>query len=763
MRKDAGKQSIHAVLIALVAMLCAACAAPFQRASPRVPSATSERAPGVALRVTGRPIVGVAFGGGGARGIAHVGVIRWLEEHRIPIDMAAGTSMGGLVGGAFASGMDAAELQTFIESLDWDQLFGGSSFAYKNIRRKADARAYPSRLEFGLRGGIVPPTALNNGEYVELLLGRIAAPYFNVEDFDDLPTPFRAVAVDLLSAQPVVMRGGSLADAMRATMSLPLIFPPVDINGQVLIDGGTMNNVPADIVKAMGADRVIAVNVGDLSDPEGVRYTMFGVAGNSLDAMMRASTRRALAAADIVVNVPLEKYGSLDWRRSADLIAEGYRAAEALRDRLLPLAVSEDDFEAWRRARQQRRRTELPAPAFIELEGIAPGDAKRLNVLLARHVGTPLDVEAVEKDIAAVTGLDRYQTVTWRLTQDASRGFGLRVLGRQKPYAPPFMMLGVNLENTTSSDFRITGTARYLTFDTVGSGSELRLDGTVGSDPSLAIELYRPIGPTPLFIAPYAGVLSDTFNLIDNDAVIARYGRTRTRIGLNAGVNLGARSDVRIGAYIGRSSANIEVGDPGFPELRGKETGAELVWRVDTQDSPVVPSGGLHSQVRLSRVFNGPDVVVRDQAFDFDNSVTQLSAVANRFWSFGPPNRVFAYGGLGTSFNSTPLPTDQFSLGAPFRLSAYEAGELRGRHYYIATAGYLRRVARLPDFMGGPVFAGGWLENGDAFDEWRHASWRANTGFGLVMDTIVGPVVLASAWSFDGRWRTYVAIGRTFR
>ena len=761
MRK-APEPSIGVVVVVLVAMLCAACASPFQPASPRV-QPTVQRAPRAASPTAGRQIVGVAFGGGGARGIAHVGVIRWLEEHRVPIDVAAGTSMGGLVGGAFASGMDAGELQTLIGSVDWDRLFDGSSFAHKNIRRKADARAYPSRLEFGLKGGIVPPTALNNGEYVELLLGRIAAPYFTLEDFDDLPTPFRTVAVDILSAQPVVIGSGSLADAMRATMSLPLIFPPVELNGQMLIDGGAMNNVPADIVKAMGADRVIAVNVGDASDLEGVRYSMFGLAGNSLDAMMRASTRRALAAADVVVNVPLGKYGSLDWRRSAELIEEGYRAAEAARDRLLPLAVSEADFEAWRRTRQQRRLTELPAPAYLELEGVVPGDAKRLTALLARHVGRPLDVEAVEKDVATLTGLDRYQTVIWRLMQDASRGVGLRVLARQKRFAPPFMMLGVNLENTTSTDFRITATARYLAFDVAGSGSELRLDGTVGSDPSLGVELYRPIGPTPLFIAPYAGVVSETFNLVDHDAVIARYGRTLARVGLNAGVNLGTRSDLRIGAYAGRSSANIEVGDPGFPELRGRETGAELVWRVDTQDSPVVPSGGLRSQVRLSRVFNGPEVVARDRTFEVDSSLTQLSGAANRFWSFGPPNRVFAYGGVGTSFDSNPLPTDQFALGTPFNLSAYDAGEPRGRHYYIATAGYLRRVARLPDFVGGPVFAGGWLENGDAFDDWQRASWRVNSGLGLVADTILGPVVLASSWSFDGRWRTYVAIGRTFR
>jgi NTE family protein len=749
----------------VLAALCAACAAPFQRTTPRPASARKPDAQSPAVvRTPGRTTVGVAFGGGSARGIAHVGVIRWLEEHRIPIDVAAGTSMGGLVGGAYASGMDAAELETFIESLDWDQLFGASSFAHKNIRRKADARAYPARLEFGLRGGIVPPAALNNGENVELLLGRIAAPYYNLEDFDHLPTPFRTVAVDLLSAQPVVMRDGSLADAMRATMSLPLIFPPVEVDGQVLVDGGAMNNVPADVVKAMGADQVIAINVGDLSNREGVSYTMFGVAGNALDAMMRASTTRALASANVVINVPLSEYGSLDWRRADELIEEGYRAAEAVRNDLLPLAIGEAEFAAWRDARRGRRRTELPAPAFIQLDGFAARDAKRLNALLEHHVNKPVDMAAVERDLAILAGLDRYQTVTWNVIQDSTRGFGLRVQGRPKPYAPPFMMLGVNLENTTSSDFRITATGRYLAFDVLGSGSELRLDATVGSDPSLGGEWYRPLGASPLFVAPYAAVGSRTFNVIDidDDAVIARYDQTVSRVGLNVGVNLGARSDLRLGTYVGRTTASIAIGDPGFPELRGKETGAELRWRLDTQDSPVVPSGGWLTEVRLSRVFDPADVQLPDRTVEFE-STTQLAGTATHFWSKGPRNRLFVYGGLGTSFDTSPLPTDQFVLGMPFRLGAYAAGELRGPHYYVATAGFLRRIGRLPDFMGGPIFAGGWLENGDAFEEWDLAHWRTNGSAGLVMDTLVGPVIVAGTWSFDGRWRTYVGIGRIFR
>ena len=608
----------------------------------------------------------------------------------------------------------------------------------------------------------MPPTALNNGQSVELMLARITSPYFDIEDFDELPTPFRTVAVDLLSAEPVVMRSGSLADALRATMSLPLAFPPVDVDGRLLVDGGAMNNVPADVVRAMGAGRVVAVNVGDLSNREGVDASMLGLTSETMEAMMRASTRRALMSADVVVNVPLKEYGSLDWRRAPDLIDEGYRAAEAMRDQLLPFAVTESEFEAWRAARQARRRTAMPLPTFVQLDGFGPSDAKRLEVLLARHVGAPVDVAGIEQDIAAMAGLDRYQSVTWQLMRDTARAVGLRVRGRVKPYGPPFLMLGLTLENTTSNDFRVSASARYLAFDPVGSGSELRIDGTIGSDASLAAELYRPIASTPLFIAPYAGVATTTFDLIEEDAVIARYRQTIPRLGLNVGVNLGARSDLRLGAYVGRSSASIETGDPGFPELSGKQSGAVLAWRMDTQDSPVVPSGGVYSQIRLTHIFDAPELAA-DVPFPYDTSLTQLSGSANQMWSIGARNRLFVYGALGTSFDAAPLPPDEFALGAPFRLGAYDLGEFRGAHGYAATGGYLRRIGRLPDFLGGPVFAGAWLENGDAFDNWSDATWRSNGGAGVVLDTIVGPMILAGSWSFDGRWRTYLNVGRTFR
>lgn len=758
------RRALYAVRSLLLPLLGLGCAAPLQRTTPVLSPATEVPARPVAVRPDGRASIGVALGGGSARGLAHVGVIRWFEEHRIPIDLVAGTSMGGLIGGSFATGMDAGELTDMVRGIDWDRMFGSSSFPLKNVRRKADARAYPSRLEFGLRGGLVPPIALNNGEQVELLLSRITAPYGTLEHFDDLPTPFRAVAVDLVTAREVRLEQGPLATAMRATMSLPLIFPPIDTDGRVLVDGGAMNNVPANVVRAMGADTVVAVNVGDLSDREGVAYTLLGLAGSTLDAMMRASTRTSITAADIIIDVPLRQYGSLDWRRSASLIDEGYRAAEALRDRLLPLSVSATEFDRWKTAREARRRTSLAVPTFIDATGFADADARRLRTLFDKHLGHPVDLAQIERDLEWLTSLDRYETVTWRLVTGPDGADGLRVTARPKPSGPPFMMLGLNLENTTSSEFRVSATARYLRYGVMTSSSELRVDGTLGSAPGASVELYQPLGSSALFVAPYAQWSTGSSNFTEDDAVVARYRQRSLRTGLNVGVNLGARSDVRTGIYFGRQDATVTVGNPALPEVRGREAVAEMVWRYDGQDSPVVPSTGTLATLRLSHALDGPRLSSRDGSTPTgDERVTQLAGSASRFFGVRDAGRLFSYLGAGTSFDRAPPVPTQFQLGLPLRLGAFGTGELRGPHFYFATAGYLHQVKRLPDFIGGPVFVGSWVETGDAFQTWSTAGLRVHIGAGLIMDTLLGPVMVAGTGDRHGRWRTFVGVGRIFR
>ena len=260
------------------------------------------------------------------------------------------------------------------------------------------------------------PTSLNSGAQVDQMIAGITAAYYAEPTFDTLPTPFKMVAVDLRTAQPVILERGSLARSMRATMSLPGIFPPVEMDGRVLVDGGAMNNVPADVVRSMGAQTVIAVNVGDLADHERINYSILGLAGATIDAMMRANTRKALTSADVVLTVPLQEFGSLDWRKSDALIEAGYQAAESMRASLLPFAVSDTEWQQWLARRASARKTIVAQPAFVALEGVGAADTRRMQELLAKHVGVPLDIATLERDLEELSGLDRYETILWSLT-----------------------------------------------------------------------------------------------------------------------------------------------------------------------------------------------------------------------------------------------------------------------------------------------------------------------------------------------------------
>jgi NTE family protein len=707
-------------------------------------------------RPAGQQVVGVALGGGSARGLAHIGVIQWFEEHRIPIDLVAGTSMGGLVGGSFATGMSAAELRAMIEGTDWDAMFGTSSFAFKNLRRKRDARSYPSRLEFGLKGGIVAPSALNDGQRVDLLLARIAAPYYGIASFDDLPTPFRCVAVDLVSAERIVIGSGSLAQAMRATMSLPGVFPPIETENRVLVDGGAMDNVPADVVRDMGATVVIAVDVG--LKPAPIDYSLFSLMSRTVDAMMRASTRQAVAAADHTIAVDVEGFGSLDWRRSSELIQRGYEAAARLEAELRPLALDPDAYRAWQERRDARKRPALPAVQFLATSGMTAVDAAIARKALAGHVGSSLDLTALEHDLSALSGLDRYQGITWQMVGPPGKE-GLLIRARQKTYAPPFVMLGVNLDNTTSSDFRFQLAARYLGFDTFGAGSELRIDAGVGSDPSLGATLYRPIGTSGLFGRGYTGVRQRTFDLVADEVVVAQYRERRALVGGQVGVNLGRISEVAGGVDIGYLSADVRAGDPGLPNLSGAESIAHLVYERDGQDSPVIPSKGWHLLAQTRQFLTTPAIpdVTRT-----NKALTQAEAAVSSFWSVRRSGRLFVVAAAGTSFDDKPLPTEQFSLGRPFRLDAFAIGEHRGDHMLLGTIGYLRQIGRLPDFLGGPVFLGGWLENGSVWNRETDADFNSQLGAGLVLDTLIGPVMVGTGIGLDGGWRTFLGVGRIF-
>ena len=292
-----------------------------------------------------------------------MGVLEWLEEHHIPVDVVVGTSMGGLIGGAYASGMSPAEIRTFLATTDWDLMFLGEvPYQQRDLRRREDRRVYPMRVEFGLKGGFKLPPGLDSGQQVTFLLQRIALPYYAVTSFDELPTPFRCVATDMEKGEPVVLGSGSLARAMRATMSLPTAFAPVVIDGRLLADGGILNNVPVDVARAQGADVVIAVNVGSAPHTREQMMSLFGMLGQTLDVAMSDSSRAIASTADVLVQPAVGQIGSLDFRKSrGDRRTSATQGASEV-TALLKYAVDDATWNQWVQARAARRRVDPPVP-----------------------------------------------------------------------------------------------------------------------------------------------------------------------------------------------------------------------------------------------------------------------------------------------------------------------------------------------------------------------------------------------------------------
>src|SRR3954471_14883163 len=271
------------------------------------------------------PHIGLVLEGGAALGLAHIGVLQWLEEHRIPVNYVAGTSMGGLVGGLYATGNSPAEIRKLVEGIEWDVVLRGEvPYNDLSFRRKEDAENFPNGLEFGIKGGVRFPSGFNSGHQVGLILDQIALPYSGVKSFNDLPIPFACVGTDLVNDKAHVFRDGSLSTALRSTMSLPGIFTPVRANDTVFVDGGLLNNLPVDVARDMGSDITIAIHLATKPLGANTPLSSVGVLGQSISVVIAANELRSMELADILVPVPLEKFSSTDYKKSDEIIKLGY-------------------------------------------------------------------------------------------------------------------------------------------------------------------------------------------------------------------------------------------------------------------------------------------------------------------------------------------------------------------------------------------------------------------------------------------------------
>ena len=711
-----------------------------------------------------RPRVGLALGGGSARGFAHIGVLQWLDEHRIPVDVVGGTSMGGLIGGAFATGMSPTEIRALVDSLDWALVLSPDTpFAYKTFRRKEDTRAFPSQLRFGLKGGFRLPSGLSSGEQVDLLFDRIAAPYGGSVPFNDLPTPFRCVAADLRTARPVVFDGGWLAQALRATMAIPGVFSPVRIGDQVLVDGGVLNNVPADVVKDTGlADVVIAVDVGaDLSYKK-TSDTIFSVLGETLDVMMRSGTVRALASADLVLIPDLKELAATDFGKSDDFVKQGYAAAAAQAAALLKYAVSGADYASWQAARAAKRRNALPAPSLIRVEGLGARQAAEVQRRLKAHVGRPLNPQLLDRDLLLLTGAGRYDTATYRYAAEPGPPV-LIIRVTPKPHGPPFLSVALDLQNTQASDVEATIRGRMVLFDVLGAGSEGRLDISVGNTMAASAEVYRPINGTGLFLSPRVFAERRDAPLFVDETYTAEYRRRSAGAELDAGFAAGRVFEARFGYAWEQLSFTKRIGENTLPFVDGMQQFATVRAVFDNQTGPTIPQRGVYLWTDLRRYFRIADVASPDGA---------TMAEADRAWSgegqgtwyhpLGSRGRLFVGGGGGTWFGHTAL-ANPFTLGGPFELGAYYTGELRGSNYLLANLGYFHEIARLAEGALGRLYVGAWIDEGATFEHLNEAKFQTNANAAFVLESPLGPVFVGGSVGAQGRYRIYVGIGPFLR
>src|SRR5271165_1896289 len=383
-----------------------------------------------------RPKIGLVLQGGGALGLAHVGVITWMEEHHIPVDYIAGTSMGGLVGGVYATGHNAAEMRQIVSGIPWDDVLSPfTSFKDLSFRRKEDARDYPNSLEFGIRDGIQFPAGLNSGQQVTLILDKIAAPYSEIKSFNDLPTPFACVATDLVTEKPKVFRSGSLSLALRSTMSLPGIFTPVRTKDAIYADGGLLNNIPVNVAKEMGADLTLAVHLSEAGMSPNANLSSFAVLGQSLSVMISANELQNMQDADILVSVPLQKYGALDFDKADQIIKIGYDAAAAKAKILLTLAVDDATWKQYLADRASRRR-DNPVPTFVAVEGVHGYTAERVEKQMAGVVGKPVDFDELDQEIMHLKGIGRFSNLNYQFVERNGQQ-GLLVKTEENGIGPP--------------------------------------------------------------------------------------------------------------------------------------------------------------------------------------------------------------------------------------------------------------------------------------------------------------------------------------
>lgn len=706
---------------------------------------------------TVRPKIGLVLSGGGARGAAHVGIIKVLDEMRIPVALITGTSMGSAVGGLYAAGLSAQELEKVFLEFDWKAAFQDSPPRRDlSYRRKEDDRNFLVKARVGVgRDGVKLPRGLVEGQTFVTELRKLSHVTASVKSFDELPIRYRAMATDLATGRPVIMEGGDLVKAIRASVAIAPLFTPIEIDGRLLVDGGYLRNIPVEVAHKMGADRLIVVNIGTpLSKQEDINSVVdvMSQTGRLGGTQTDRDQLERMRSGDILIEPDLTGMTFTDFHRIPEFMKKGEEAARAMADQLKKYSVSEQEYKRWRAS--LKKPPEFPVVDSITIENGTRVPTSVIRPFIKQSVGKPLDPVEMQRDLSKVYGLGYFEALDYHTKQKDGKT-DLVVDAPRKSWGPNFLRLGLKVSENFNGDSSYGVLARYQMTEVNALGAEFQTDAEIGTNYGIRMEFYQPVGVVPnrltyglpyfLFIDAGYGAQNDPL-LIDDDNQFP----FEVKMGggsLGAGRNMSNWGRIKVG--MGWRDETWRT--PTIPEFHFEQQIGDVFGRlqIDTLDRPGFPRHGMVGTLEARAA---------SESLGADDAASAVLGDLGGARSFGN-HTVRLKGVFATNYDENTASPYLYRIGGFMNLSGFAPNVLLGTSKALGQAQYLYRLGKSSLYLGSAVeWGGAWFDRSDISES--SGIWSGT--FFAAIDSGIGPVYLSYSEVEAGRHTVSFNVGQAF-
>jgi NTE family protein len=705
-----------------------------------------------------RPRVALVLSGGGARGLAHIGVLKVLRELRVPVDVIVATSMGSIVGGAYAAGHTPEAMEALVGAAHWDQMLDDRPpREYLSFRRKEDDLRFIGKTELGIkRDGLVLPRGAFGAQNLEEFLRLVAKPASDARHLDALPIPLRAVATDLVSGRLVVLSDVPLSTAMRASMSIPGAFAPTNIEGWLLGDGGLVRNLPVEVARDLAPDVIIAVNVGTPLLPREELSSAFGVAQQMINILTEQNVETSIAAlnaADILISPDLKGFTFVDFEQGAELIARGEAAARAMAGRLRALSMEPQWYAAWEANRARVPVASTERVAVIQTHGAVRTNPEALEREIRERAGVAIGERVTDLQLTEASrvlyGMGEFERVQVVSEIRENRRFVI-VEVEEKPWGPNYLRIGGRAVADAKTDARFSITLQHTHTWLNDWGAEWRNEVQIGDIRRFTTSLYQPLGPASRwFVEPtLQTITSDSDIFTSGNHRTDRITRATTSVSTVFGMRLGTTGVARLGVGHEWYRATPVISS----RLEGTvtDTGnyARFGLTFDTLDDANFPRRGYAANATAGAT----------RYSSSDDTVHTLGVDALIPATFG---RLTLLGLAGAGYSRDDK--GGFGLGGFLNLSGTPIGAVSGSQAAIFSGLAYYRMGDLPRALGRAWYVGVSLEAGNAWarrSDMRFSDLRKAGSVFVGLDSILGPLYLGWGHTFGGDSAFYLFLGR---